>query len=638
MKKLLVSAAVICSLLFAACAGENAHVHSYKATVTAPGCKNGGYTAYRCSCGDEYTAEHTDPLGHAYSVTEEHAASCTENGSTLYTCARCGKTMLVTAPATGHDIASPRFSLSRSGRERVYSASGVCRVCGKAVTEPICTVSYGTVTDRSDTVPAVASDGGTVAVSVKNERTLKLKAIPGEHLEFVGWSDGGVAPERDYDVKCGDICALFAYEGDLPVISVYTSDGKGVYERDTYSRCSVSVTGSDGYDFADAEAGMRVRGNASSMYGDTEWIKGHKVHYRIKFEERTPMLGLNGGAECKSWVLLRGDGNYLRETAPFFLFRSLCDKDVFCPDVTFAKLYINGSFMGVYEVCDQVQIDKYRIDIPELAEGDTGTDAGFLMELENYPQTASNCFILSYNVPLTDMYGVTRMTRPVYVSLKYDELTSAQVATLQKYLNNVYSIVYRAIFNNAYYKLTSSYDLAEAPEFTTAGECISNVLDLDSAAAMYIVEELAMDKDVGVGSFFMYADLSSPSPVLTFCAPWDLSWAFDTSYGFETDHFWVSAWQPDRFIDYAGNRSSSWYITLYQCDEFREIVKEKWRRVRSDGTYDEMIRMLPEFSQKYAEDIAFECARWGTADPAKSAAWMEEFLTKRAVWLDTQWR
>ena len=639
MKKTL-AATLLCALLLCLCAcGNNAtHVHEYASSRVEPGCESGGYTVYRCKCGDEYSSDFTDPLGHENVLLSRTEPTCTESGKVSYMCLRCGKPLVQTIPATGHDISNPSYFLISGKNETRYYAGGTCRTCGKTVREQICTVGFGVVAGAEDTVPAVPGEGGKIEVKTKDERTLSLKAIPGKYLEFLGWSDGSVKPERNYDIKGGDIYALFAYKGELPVISVVTENGAGVYNRDEYSKCTISVIGSDGYDFTGAAAGMRVRGNASSMYGDIEWIKKNKVHYRIKFEERTPMLGLNGGAECKSWVLLRGDGNYLRELAPFYLFRNLCDKEVFCPDVTYAKLFVNGEFMGVYEVCDQVQIDKYRIDIPELKDGDTSMDAGFLMELENYPQTASHYFGLSFdNVRLTDMYGVSHAARYVNVSVKYDELTNEQVKTLEKYLNNVYRIVYNAIFKNKYYKLNAALDVVEAPEFTSAGECISNVLDLDAAAAMYIVEELAMDKDVGVGSFFMYADLSLESPVLTFCAPWDLSWAFDTSYGFDTEHFWVSAWQPQEFINYAGNRSSTWYITLYQCEEFREIVKEKWRRIRSDGTFDTMLEMLPVFSQSNPEDIAAERMRWGGGNPVTSAQTMANFLKKRAAWLDTQW-
>ena len=42
------------------------HEHSYEAVVTAPTCTEGGYTTYTCACGDTYTADETEALGHNY--------------------------------------------------------------------------------------------------------------------------------------------------------------------------------------------------------------------------------------------------------------------------------------------------------------------------------------------------------------------------------------------------------------------------------------------------------------------------------------------------------------------------------------------------------------------------------------------
>ena len=45
---------------------EPAHTHSYEAAVTDPTCTEGGYTTYTCHCGDSYTADETEALGHDF--------------------------------------------------------------------------------------------------------------------------------------------------------------------------------------------------------------------------------------------------------------------------------------------------------------------------------------------------------------------------------------------------------------------------------------------------------------------------------------------------------------------------------------------------------------------------------------------
>ena len=47
--------------------------HSHEAVVTAPTCTEAGYTTYTCACGDTYTGDETEALGHTY---EDGKCSC----------------------------------------------------------------------------------------------------------------------------------------------------------------------------------------------------------------------------------------------------------------------------------------------------------------------------------------------------------------------------------------------------------------------------------------------------------------------------------------------------------------------------------------------------------------------------------
>ncbi len=57
--------------------------HNYASVVTAPTCTESGYTTYTCStCGDSYTADQTNALGHTEVIDEAVAPTCTETGLT----------------------------------------------------------------------------------------------------------------------------------------------------------------------------------------------------------------------------------------------------------------------------------------------------------------------------------------------------------------------------------------------------------------------------------------------------------------------------------------------------------------------------------------------------------------------------
>ena len=79
--------------------------HNYNAAVKNPTCTQGGYTTYTCSrCGDTYSDNYTDALGHNYIMRTVRLATEAESGLKEEVCSRCGlktgKTQEL--PYTGH--------------------------------------------------------------------------------------------------------------------------------------------------------------------------------------------------------------------------------------------------------------------------------------------------------------------------------------------------------------------------------------------------------------------------------------------------------------------------------------------------------------------------------------------------------
>ena len=82
----------------------------------------------------------------------------------------------------------------------------------------------------------------------------------------------------------------------LPVISISTG-GASISRTEDYTNCTVSVFNVGGEQaLSNVTGGIRVRGNASRA--------ANPPPYRIKFDKKQNMLGLNNGAETRSWVLL----------------------------------------------------------------------------------------------------------------------------------------------------------------------------------------------------------------------------------------------------------------------------------------------------------------------------------------------
>lgn len=423
-------------------------------------------------------------------------------------------------------------------------------------------------------------------------------------------------------------------ESKIPVISVTTAPDDMIASREKYTSCVVDVFNCDEkLEINEASAGIKVRGNSSAYYGDVSQILANKVPYRIKFDKKANMLGLNNGAECKSWVLLKSDWDLIRNDIAFRFGRTIMGDSNFCSDGQLVHLYVNEEFQGVYELCEQCQINPNRVDISEPAEGYTDTDIGYYLELDNYATSDEDNHYISMdyeNATVTDINGEKRQFVPAEYSIKNDLYSQNQIDFIDKYLNNLFKIVYEACENGKYYKFDENYDLVDS-DVTTAEEAVSNVMDIDSVRDMYILYEIVHDYDCGEGSFYMCVDLSKDSkcPKLKFTSPWDFNWAYNDS----TEKYYAGAFTDKNFVAKKGDRSNPWFIILCKQDWFMDAVKEKWTEMSQEKLLQGCIKTEREYLKEYDADLR-KGEEWGPDSAEDLFNWIEN----RIYWLNSQWK
>lgn len=423
-------------------------------------------------------------------------------------------------------------------------------------------------------------------------------------------------------------------ESKIPVISVTTAPDDMIASREKYTSCVVDVFNCDEkLEINEASAGIKVRGNSSAYYGDVSQILANKVPYRIKFDKKTNMLGLNNGAECKSWVLLKSDWDLIRNDIAFRFGRTIMGDSNFCSDGQLVHLYVNEKFQGVYELCEQCQINPNRVDISEPAEDYTDTDIGYYLELDNYATSDEDNHYISMdyeNATVTDINGETRQFVPAEYSIKNDLYSQNQIDFIDKYLNNLFKIVYEACENGKYYKFDENYDLVDS-DVTTAEEAVSNVMDIDSVRDMYILYEIVHDYDCGEGSFYMCVDLSKDSkcPKLKFTSPWDFNWAYNDS----TEKYYAGAFTDKTFVAKKGDRSNPWFIILCKQDWFMATIKEKWTEMSREKLLQGCIKTEREYLKEYDADLR-KGEEWGPDSAEDLFNWIEN----RIYWLNSQWK
>ncbi|MBQ7800997.1 MAG: S-layer homology domain-containing protein [Oscillospiraceae bacterium] len=106
--------------------------HSYEASVVAPTCTEAGYILYRCSvCGDSYSVEVVDALGHTRVTDAAVAPTCTASGLTEgIHCANCGEILVAqtVVDALGHTEVTDA-AVAPTCTDTGLTAGSHCSVC-----------------------------------------------------------------------------------------------------------------------------------------------------------------------------------------------------------------------------------------------------------------------------------------------------------------------------------------------------------------------------------------------------------------------------------------------------------------------------------------------------------------------------
>lgn len=173
---------------------------------------------------------------------------------------------------------------------------------------------------------------------------------------------------------------------DVPTVYIETENGRSITSKEQYTKCTLTIVDGDSIaTYPDTE--IRGRGNST-------WWNSDKKAYRIKFATKQKLLGRHF-ANARSWTLLanHGDKTMIRNALTYDLGRFMGME--FCPAARFVDVYLNGIYRGTYQISDQVQAHKRRIDINE--------EDGCILEVANEnsreePYITSSVFRIMYNV------------------------------------------------------------------------------------------------------------------------------------------------------------------------------------------------------------------------------------------------
>lgn len=168
----------------------------------------------------------------------------------------------------------------------------------------------------------------------------------------------------------------------LPVIYVQLADPAAVIDNENYLPATVTVD-MDGTGQVLQSFTTKFRGHGNSTWG------GAKKPYRFKNDAKVSLLGMPAN---KNWRLLANfyDKSRVRPTVLYDLGHDLKDALGWTPNGRWAELVVmrgdTGTYMGLYDVRENVAISGSRLDIDELNGDETDPleiTGGWLLEADN---------------------------------------------------------------------------------------------------------------------------------------------------------------------------------------------------------------------------------------------------------------
>jgi len=426
-----------------------------------------------------------------------------------------------------------------------------------------------------------------------------------EGLTFYGSSDSVVekfAINNNFSFVEGRKYATY----ELPIININTN-GQSITSKEDYVDMTFSIENCDD-EFSNAAGGIRLRGNSTLKYP--------KKAYRIKFDKKQSFFGLE---KAKSWVLLAEyiDPSNLHNYTAFSLASQMPGFN-FTPTPHKVNVYLNGEFVGLYTLCEQIQENPGRVDIEmddDINESMVNLkDYNFLicMDANVVNDPAAILDETYYYIPEYNSYF--ELKYPEKDAFPSDEQFNSFLDQLKQYTKNT--------LDTFYYR-----DV----------EKIKAEFNVESLIDFLIIDQIMGETDHIRQSFYMYYTSTSSNPNennrLNFGPVWDYDFALYTE--------WTSKPNQNYEVSEVVFYSNIFYRSIVDIPEFYAKVAERYEQYALPAlteyieNFDELVASLEE-SIELNNDLWYE-SMYGSEISNDNVEFLKQFLIKRIEVLNKAW-
>ena len=291
----------------------------------------------------------------------------------------------------------------------------------------------------------------------------------------------------------GNVYNVRLMQSSIPSVQIYLNDAtlEDVHvDKDLkYRKNTVVVTKPDGTNDLLEKESVELKGR-----GNTTWTLYDKKGYQIKFDTNTSVLGME---PARKWVLLANasDDSMLRNQLVYHMVQKL--DMAFVPEFEYVDLWIDGDYLGTYMLGEKVELGNSRLSLKQPDGAIFEHDETFYAEEEHW----------MYSTMLQRHFSLKE------ISAEEDAIIITAMTDFEKAVDALASYLYTT------------------PSSEVTLEALSTMIDVESFAMYYLINEYTLNREAFATSFYWYKD--GAKDVLHLGPVWD----FDTCMGNDSAGF-----------------------------------------------------------------------------------------------------
>lgn len=490
------------------------------------------------------------------------------------------------------------------------------------------------------------------AVSAMDKTNVENTYINAEGYEIALWQQGNLnyaflpsackemhsEPEIPEGTDPDSI--VWMYSENIPAVFIDTESGTAEQihaDKNIKEAGEISVLGADGV------TGFHMPLSYIKSRGNTSFTSFEKKSYQIKLTDSVSFLGMDA---AKKWIFISNapDATLLRNA----LTRNLAGRLNLAQsdEGVFVDLYLNGEYKGNYYVTEKVEVQESRVPITDLEKATeiandnedlssyetAWTDTTKAKQIPSDPEDITGGYLIERDfekrflseVEINNSYFITE-AKETFIVRSPEYVSENQIAYINDYIQSVENAIL-------------SYDGIDS----ISGKYYQELIDVESFARKYLLEEVAANYDGGVASSYFYKDRDDVSEKL-FAGP---IWDYDVTWGNSPAYLGYLSRSPERLTRLESHEDSSvWFAALYEKADFHQEIRSCYQEEISPYLSILALEVLPQLAETTAASAAMDRARWADqyvenetwGSREEEIAFLTEYILMRKEFLDKAW-